>query len=151
MIGNWGRGSLLGCIGLFTGCNSDVPVSAVTQGTPPGFTITVTRVATHPFLSRFNLTLTVTTADGCSATNELFPDTGGVSRRNLYLATSDRLYLVGQFDVRRFDPQKCLIELIEFRTVEDGLRVLGSFDVERSGQWVFQTASMRAERPFEPR
>ena len=151
MIGNWGRSSLLGCIGLFNGCNSDVPVSAVSQGTPPGFTITVTRVATHPFLSRFNLTLTVSTAGGCSATSELFPDTGGVSRRNVYLATSDRLYVVGQFDVRRFDPQKCLIELIEFRSVEDGLSFLGSFDVERTGQWVFHTSSMRAERPFDPR
>ncbi len=150
MIGGWGTGSLLGSIVLLNGCNSDVPVSAVTQVTPPGFTITVTRVATHPFLSRFNLKLTVSTAGGCSATSELFPDTGGVSRRNLYLATLDRLYVVGQFDVRRFDPQRCRIELIEFRSLEDGLRFIGSFDVERSGQWVFLTASTRGERPFEP-
>lgn len=150
MIGSWGRGSLLGCIGLLNGCNSDVPVSAVTQVTPPGFVVSVTRIATHPFLSRFNLALTVRTAGGCAATSELFPDTGGVSRRNLYLTTSDRLYVVGQFDVRRFDPQRCLIELVEFRSVEDGLRFIGSFDTDRSGQWAFQTASTQAERPFEP-
>jgi hypothetical protein len=150
VIRSWGWGSLLGCIGLLNGCNSDVPVSAITRVTPPGFTITVTRVATHPFLSRFNLALMVSTAGGCSTTSELFPDTGGVSRRNLYLGTSDRLYVVGQFDVRRFDPQKCLIELIEFRSVEGGLKFIGSFDIEPSGQWVFQTASTRSERPFEP-
>lgn len=151
MICSWGRGSLLGCIGLLNGCNSDVPVSAVAQVSPPGFTVTVTRIATHPFLSRFNLALTVSTAAGCAATSELFPDTGGVSRRNLYLATSGRLYVVGQFDVRRFDPQRCLIELIEFHSVEDGLRFIGSFDAEASGRWVFQTANAGAERPFEPR
>ena len=150
MIGSWGRGSLLGCIGLLNGCNSDVPVSAVTHVTPPGVIVTVTRIATHPFLSRFNLALTVSTADGCAATSELFPDTGGVSRRTLYLAASDRLYVVGQFDVRRFDPQRCLIELIEFRSVEDGLRFIGSFDIDRTGHWVFHAASTRAERPFEP-
>lgn len=150
MIGSWGRGSLLGCIGLLNGCNSDVPVSAVAQVAPAGFIVTVTRIATHPFLSRFNLVLTVSTAGGCTATSDLFPDTGGVSRRNLYLASSGLLYVVGQFDVRRFDPEPCLIELIEFRSVEDRLKFIGSFDIDRTGQWVFQRANTREERPFEP-
>jgi hypothetical protein len=140
----------LACTVLLSGCNSDEPVSAVTDVIPPGFRVTVTRVATHPFLARYNLTLLVGTPEGCSTSSELFPDTGGVSRRNLYRATRDRLYLVGQFDVRRFHAPSCRIELVEFRSLEPNLIFIGSFDVGRSGRWTFSPAESRAERPFEP-
>ena len=134
---------------LFPNCNSDVPVSAVAEITPPGLHVTVTRAATHPFLARFNLTLTVT-APGCSATSELFPDTGGVSRRNVYRSPADRLYVVGQFDVRRFDLQSCRIELMEFRSLQPGLSFVGSFDVDGSGRWRFIPPDERTEQPFQP-
>ena len=115
----------------------------------PATELTVTRVATHPFLARFNLTLTVK-ADGCSVSSDLFPDTGGVSRRNVYSVSTGRLYVIGQFDVRRFDPGICLIELVEFRSVEPGLRYLGTFDSDDSGRWTFFPAEKRSERPFQP-
>lgn len=144
----WAAG-VSGSVLLIAACNSDVPVSAVTDVPPPGFHVTVTRVATHPFLARFNLKLTVSTLNNCSATSELFPDTGGVSRRNLYLAGAGWLYVVGQFDVRRFDPQKCRMELIEFRSLESNMTFVGSFDVDGLGKWTFLPASARAERAFE--
>jgi len=138
-----------GLLLLIAACNSDVPVSAVTDVDPAGFHITVTRVATHPFLARFNLKLTVSMMNSCSATSELFPDTGGVSRRNIYLADSTRLYVVGQFDVRRFDAQTCRIELIEFRSLEPNMTFIGSFDVDGKGKWTFLPAHARAEHTFE--
>ena len=134
---------------LIIACHSDVPVSAVTDLMPSGFHVIVERAATHPFLARFNLKLTVSTINSCSATSELFPDTGGVSRRNLYLALSGDLYVVGQFDVRRFDAQKCRIELIEFRSLQSNMTFVGAFDVDSSGKWAFLPASARAERAFE--
>ena len=140
---------LSGSILLIAACNSEVPVSAVTDVPFSGLHVIVTRVATHPFLARFNLKLTVSTVNNCSATSELFPDTGGASRRNLYLADSGRLYVVGQYDVRRFDAQKCLVELIEFRSLESNMIFVGSFDVDGAGQWTFFPASARAERAFE--
>ena len=109
----------------------------------------VTRVATHPFLARFNLRLTISMVGSCSVTSELFPDTGGVSRRNIYLADSNRLYVVGQFDVRRFDAQNCRIDLIEFRSLEPNMTFVGSFDVDDEGNWTFLPAHARAERAFE--
>ncbi len=111
--------------------------------------MTLARVATHPFLARFNLRLTISLVDGCSATSELFPDTGGVSRRNIYLADSNRLYVVGQFDVRRFDAQNCRIDLVEFRSLEPNMTFVGSFDVDGKGNWTFLPAHARAERAFE--
>jgi hypothetical protein len=141
---------MLAALTMVSACNSDVPVSAVAEVSPQGVSVTVTRVATHPFLARFNLKLTVTTTSGCSAMSELFPDTGGVSRRNLYRGTMDRLYVIGQFDVRRFDPHNCRIELMEFRSLEPSLLFVGSFDSDHSGRWSFFPAEARPERPFPP-
>ena len=140
----------LGTLILFTtACNSDVPISATTDVVPPGFHVDVTRVATHPFLARFNLKITVSTRTGCSATSELFPDTGGVSRRNLYRADSGHLLVVGQFDARRFDEQSCRVELVEFRSLDAGMTFLGAFDVDDKGNWAFISAAERGERVFE--
>ncbi len=131
------------------GCNSDLPVSATTAVEPAGFRVTVTRVATHPFLARYNLKLTVNTTAGCSAVSELFPDTGGVSRRNLYLENTGRLLVVGQFDVRRFDERSCRVELIEFRSLEVGMTFIGAFDIDDTGNWTFVPVGVRTERSFE--
>lgn len=150
MIACFRRGLVPAVAWLLAGCNSDVPVPAVAHVAPIQADITVTRVATHPFLARFNLTLTVGSSGGCVARSDLFPDTGGVSRRNVYLGRAGRLYVVGQFDVRRFDPGTCRIELMEFGSVETGLLYLGTFDTDPSGRWVFFPPAMRAERPFPP-
>ena len=136
-------------LGLLVACNSDLPVPATADLVPPGYQVTVTRVATHPFLARFNLTLAVQTETGCRAVSELFPDTGGVSRRNVYLGEGGALFVIGQFDVRRFDPSACRVELVEFRAIGAGLRFLGTFDVDRTGRWTFLSPAGRTERPFE--
>jgi hypothetical protein len=149
MIARWRAGALLAALIAAPACNSDVPVAAVAEiGTD--LQVTVTRVATHPFLARFNLKLTVNTPGGCSAISELFPDTGGVSRRNVYRGPVQRLYVVGQFDVRRFDLQTCRIELMEFRSLEGGLLFVGSFDIDGRGRWRFFAADERPEQPFLP-
>ena len=150
MTTGWPTGVLFAALAASSACNSDVPVSAVTEIIPPGLQITVTRVATHPFLARFNLKVAVTMPNGCSAMSDLFPDTGGVSRRNVYRGMMDRLYVIGQFDVRRFDPRTCLIELMEFRSLEPGLSFVGAFDVDSSGRWAFLPSDVRPERPFQP-
>jgi hypothetical protein len=133
----------------FAACNSDVPVTAVADMPGLGLQVSITRVATHPFLARFNLKLTVSTLEGCSTSSELFPDTGGVSRRHVYQGTMDRLYVVGEFDVRRFDLRGCRIELMEFRSLEPGLQFVGAFDSDVSGRWSFLPADERPEQPFQ--
>jgi hypothetical protein len=150
VTGYWWVAGLWVSLWLVPACNSDVPVAAVGVVTPPGMEITVTRVATHPFLARFDLKMTVRSAGGCLTASELFPDTGGVSRRNVYRGTADRLYVIGQFDVRRFDPHRCRIELMEFRSLEADLLFVGSFDIDGSGRWSFIPADAQPERPFQP-
>jgi hypothetical protein len=60
------------------------------------------------------------------------------------------LYLIGQFDVRRFDAPRCRIELMEFCSLETGLIFLGSFDVDAVRRWTFFPVDVRPERPFQP-
>ena len=69
---------------LLAACNSDVPVSASVEFASDQIRLTITRVATHPFLSRHDLRLTFRGPGPCSGETELFPNTGHVSRRNLY-------------------------------------------------------------------
>ncbi|BCA56247.1 conserved exported protein of unknown function [Nitrospira sp. KM1] len=131
------------------GCNSDLPDPATTAVDELRAKVTLTRVATHPFLARFNLKLDVNVNEACSASADLFPDTGGVSRRNLYVRSDGRLYVIGQFDVRAFDAKQCQVSLVEFRSIQDGMRYLGTFDVDREKGWTFVPASVRPERLFE--
>ena len=122
---------------LLTACNNDVPVPASVEFSADQVRLTITRVATHPFLSRHDLRLTLAGPGGCSIETELFPNTGYVSRRNLYQTRAGLLYVVGQFDARVIDPLHCTITLAEFRTL-DRLRDY------------FSAASMRTSRSCGP-
>jgi hypothetical protein len=130
-------------------CNSDVPVSASVDLPSVQMYVTITRVATHPFLSRYNLRLTVKGPKGCMTEATLFPDTGYVSRRNLYVTPAGLLYVVGQFDARVVDGTKCKITLSEFRHLERDVTFLGTFDEQEEGRWTFVPAAQRRELPFE--
>lgn len=149
MIPLWPVVHILGLFALLTGCNSDRPVPATTDVPSAGLRVTITRVATHPFLARYNLTLRVDGLNACSGSTDLFPDTGGVSRRNLYQTTAGTIHVVGQFDARAVDGGTCTIRLVEFRFLESGAMFLGTFDVDEQKRWSFIPATVRTERPFE--
>jgi hypothetical protein len=138
------------CLALsLLACNSDVPVSASVDLPWAQMRLTITRVATHPFLSRYNLRLIVKGPGGCVTDATLFPDTGYVSRRNLYVTTSGLFYVVGQFDARVVDGVRCTVTLAEFRHLEQDVTFLGSFDEQEEGRWAFLPAAQRRELPFE--
>jgi hypothetical protein len=114
-----------------------------------GLRVTVTRVATHPFLARYNLKVRIERRDGCVAASELFPDTGQAARRNLYLAHSGTVLVVGQFDARVLPVDGCVIQLVEFHQLEQAQTFLGTFDLDERKQWRFLPPDVRPERPFE--
>jgi hypothetical protein len=133
---------------VLAGCRSDTPQPATVEVPSVGTRLTITRVASHPFLARYNLTLRLDGPNGCKASMELFPDTGGVSRRNLYEIRGGLLYVIGQYDARVIDPRNCVITLSEFRFLDPRRSFLGSFD-ENEGRWIFLSPEQRAERSFE--
>lgn len=147
-----GRGPGLMVIGLFlalVACNSDRPEPAEVDLPSVGLRVQLTRVATHPFLSRYRLTLSVAGREGCEATAELFPDTGYVGRRNLYAQASGAITVLGQYDARVVDPSSCAIRLVEFQSLAGQATYLGVFDVNAQKRWQFFPSSVRPERPFE--
>ena len=142
---------LAGLFLLLVACNSDEPVPASVEFSADQVRLTITRVATDMFLSRHNLRLSVEGPAGCSIEETLFPNTGYVSRRNLYQAAAGLLYVVGQFDARVVDPFHCTITLAEFRTLDRYVTFLGSFDENEQKRWTYFPASQRSELPFEKR
>ena len=142
---------LAGILLLLAACNSDVPEPASVEFSPDQTRLTITRVATSPFLSRHDLRLTLEGPGDCSNEAVLFPNTGYVSRRNLYQAGAGLLYVVGQFDARVIDPRQCTITLVEFRTLDRDVTFLGSFDESEQKRWTYFPASQRPELPFEKR
>lgn len=142
---------LAGLLLLMAACNSDVPEPASVEFLPDQARLTITRVATNPFLSRHDLRLTFVGPGGCSSEAVLFPNTGYVSRRNLYQAGAGLLYVVGQFDARVIDPLHCTITLVEFRTLDRYVTFLGSFDEDEQKRWTYFPAGQRSELPFEKR
>jgi len=137
--------------GMLTGCNSDVPVSASVEFPADQVRVTITRIATNPFLSRHDLRLTLDGPWGCSSAEDLFPNTGYASRRNLYRTGTGLLYVVGQFDARVIDPAHCTITLAEFRTLDRSVTFIGSFDENEQNTWTYVPARQRQELPFEKR
>jgi len=113
--------------------------------------VSIVRMATDPFLQRFNLTLTVTKSGGCTSTTELFPDTGYAGRRNVYQAAKGFVYVVGQYDARVIDSQTCRTSLSEFRALDRDVVFLGSFDQNEERRWTYFSPSQRPELPFEKR
>jgi hypothetical protein len=89
--------------------------------------------------------------ESCTAEAELFPDTGYVSRRNLYRSSDGLIYVVGQFDARVVDFRGCSITLVEFRSLDPHAEFLGSFDVNEGKEWSYLPSNQRPERPFEKR
>jgi hypothetical protein len=150
-MGVYPAGYLAALLLFLAACNSNEPVSASVEFSVDQVRLTITRLATDPFLSRHNLRLAVAGPGGCSIEAELFPNTGYVSRRNLYQAGAGVLYVVGQFDARVVDSLHCTITLAEFRTLDRYVIFLGSFDEDEQKRWTYFPASQRPELPFEKR
>lgn len=145
-IALWG-----GLILLSMGCNSSSPEPASVEIASVGVRLTIVSTATDLFLQRFNLTMNVRGAGGCSSTTELFPDTGYAGRRNVYLAADGRIYVVGQYDARIVDVHDCHTSLSEFRHLNRYVVFIGSFDRDEAKHWTYVPAEKRPELPFEKR
>jgi hypothetical protein len=139
--------AVLFCIG----CNSNTPEPASAEVASARLRLTIVRMATDPFLQRFNLTMHVNSISGCSSSTELFPDTGYAGRRNVYQAAKGRVYVVGQYDARVIDSQNCQTNLSEFRYLDRDVIFVGSFDQDEAKHWRYFPAAQRPELPFEKR
>ncbi|MGZ8383192.1 MAG: hypothetical protein ACXWWE_04195 [Nitrospira sp.] len=142
---------LISLVLLLSACNSDRPEPAEVDVPTAGLRVSLTRIATHPFLARYRLILGIEGPHGCTGTAELFPDTGYVGRRNLYQQASGAIIVLGQYDARVIEPGGCTIQLAEFQSLVGQATFLGAFDVDAQKRWRYLPSAVRAERPFEKR
>jgi len=136
---------------LCAACNSNTPEPASVDIASARLRLTIVRMATDPFLQRFNLTMNVKGAEGCVSSTDLFPDPGYAARRNVYQAAKDKVYVVGQYDARVIDAQDCHTSLSEFRHLDRDVVFIGSFDQDEAKHWRYFSAAQRPELPFEKR
>ncbi len=146
------RALILGSALVFgLGCNSNIPEPASAEIGSAHLRLTIVRLATDAFLQRFNLTMKISGAEGCSSSTELFPDTGYAGRRNVYQAANGMVYVVGQFDARVIDSLTCRTSLSEFRHLDRDVVFLGSFDQDEEKRWRYFSSAQRPELPFAKR
>lgn len=141
---------VVACV-ISLGCNRNTPEPASAEIDHARLRLTIVRMATDPFLQRFNLTMTVKSLEGCTSSTELFPDTGYAGRRNVYQAAKGMVYVVGQYDARVIDTQTCRTTLSEFRHLDRDVIFLGSFDQDEDKRWRYFSSFQRQELPFAKR
>jgi hypothetical protein len=147
----WRLAVLGAAVWLSVGCNSSTPDPVSMEIPSAKLRLTIVRIATDPFLSRQVLTLKVQGEGSCASSTELFPNTGHVSRRNVFLASKGMIYVVGQFDARIINPVDCQTTLSEFQHLDRDVVFIGSFDEDKERRWTYYSAAERPELPFEKR
>jgi len=111
-------------------------------------TVFVARDSVHAFLAEYERRALVELDGISSGHQQLFPDTGGDSRTNLYQLDARKVLL-------RDADASYTIDLSSGRITKDAIRqkangrFLGSFDTDDSHTWRFIPASERRELPTE--
>lgn len=153
-IVKYGAVSLLigiGVICLWIAYRPDSPsrLDASVRLVPSGGVVTIHIQPSHPYLAEYDRTL-VFHQDGVpDHAVDMFPDTGGYLRTQLYLLPDKTLLVTGFFDAFQIDP-------VHHTTVEytktgahDGV-YLGAFDRDAHRVWRFITANQSAEQVLVP-
>ena len=101
----------------------------------------------HPYLAEYRRSLVLRTIGTPDRRVEMFPDTGGYSRTQLY-RLADGLFLVrGFFDTVRIDLTKRSF-VVEPETHNVVGTYLGAFDDKGDGGWRFIGANQSPEQPL---
>lgn len=103
----------------------------------------------HPWLAEYKRTLLLTYSNGASLSVELFPDTGGYSRAQLYLGADGIYYVKGYFDSARIDVANKIINALDAK-LPTKLTYLGAFDEDiKRRKWKFYSAEESKEQSLE--
>jgi hypothetical protein len=103
----------------------------------------------HPYLAEYNRSVVVTWANGRESRAELFPDTGGYKRSQLYQDPNGTLFVKGYFDLALVDPAASSI-LIKSSPMPEAAKYIGAFDYVRNVGFQFLPPPASAEEPLVP-
>ena len=109
--------------------------------------VTVERTPMHAYLAEYHRSV-ITEIQGRPASRaEMFPDTGGYSRANLYRLDAQRVLLRDADSSYTIDVTTGTVSKDAERRIAGTF--LGSFDVDGSKRWLFIPARDRPELPTE--
>jgi hypothetical protein len=117
-----------------------------------GFGIEVELEPTHPYFAEYKHFAYLTKAGQRIASAELFPDTGGYARLNLYWVNERIWTLRGFHDIQTIDLAKATITAGGPHAGDDRLMFVGAFDLTENGSsvaWNFVPARDRSEMPVD--
>lgn len=100
---------------------------------------------THPYLSEYNRTVVLRNQNHNEIAQDLFPDTGGYARSQLYLLGDGEFILRGYYDVAKISVAENRISTEEISFPHDAT-YLGAFDHDASHNWRFLPAAERPEQ-----
>lgn len=98
----------------------------------------------HPYLAEYRRVLVLRTDGKPDQRIEMFPDTGGYSRAQLYRLSNIRYVVRGYFDDITIDLSKRSFDSDQ-NSQNDGT-YLGAFDRNADGDWRFMDASQSVEQ-----
>ena len=101
----------------------------------------------HPYLAEYRRALVLRKAGAPDQRIEMFPDTGGYARTQLYRLPDGRFLVRGFFDAVRIDPNKHSL-IAEPETAPVLGTYLGAFDDKGDRQWRFIDAAQSPEQPL---
>jgi len=101
----------------------------------------------HPYLAEYRRSLVLRTNGKPDQRVEMFPDTGGYSRTQLYRLPDGHFLVRGFFDSVRIDVTKRSL-IIEPDTHGVVGTYLGAFDDKGDGDWRFIGANQSPEQPL---
>ncbi|MPZ75130.1 MAG: hypothetical protein GEU77_01245 [Deltaproteobacteria bacterium] len=90
----------------------------------------------HPYLAEYRRAVVLRKPGASDLRKDMFPDTGGYSRTQLYRLSNGRFVIQGFFDAFVIDPQAHSISAADAKLVETA-KYLGAFDDSRDGHWRF--------------
>lgn len=103
----------------------------------------------HLYLAEYRRTLVLRSPSTADARTNMFPDTGGYSRAQLYSLSDGRFLMKGYFDAFELDPKRHTIRPLKAPNTTDG-QYLGAFDDTGDGRWRFIPASELPESDLSP-
>jgi hypothetical protein len=110
-------------------------------------TVTVERMPSHPSLAEYERKAIVEIGAQSSTQMQLFPDSGGNSRTNLYQLNARQVLLLDGEASYTIDVTTGAVSKDDVRRKAGAF--IGSFDVDDSSRWRFIPAAERAELPTE--
>ena len=142
--------SAVGLIVALAGCTQQAAEVAEYAVPNENILVVIRREPMHPFLAEYKRVLEVR-ASGAIATRELFPDTGGYGRINLYRLGRSGLLLRGFFETWVIDiPSGGIRNATSAALAPEQMEYVGAFD-ETNGNWRFFYSDERPEVALIPK